>query len=203
MTLRPFPFALRVGTDICNVSRLRQLLLKQRRNQPFLFKFVKRVLTEPERAYFWHRFGPQHEVLSKVDAVAEYISGRYVATIDSKEAIRKACDHLEESTRGYHHIMILPITPPSDIKAHRSAPPRGLILDAVYEPRDTLAHDDAELEKNHSEYERIDANSLSGQLCEISISHDGDFATAVALVPTQPHHGTKASELKEGYFKTR
>jgi holo-[acyl-carrier protein] synthase len=29
----------------------------------------------------------------------------------------------------------------------------------------------------------VDVSELDGQLCEISISHDGDFATAVAIVP--------------------
>jgi phosphopantetheinyl transferase (holo-ACP synthase) len=29
----------------------------------------------------------------------------------------------------------------------------------------------------------VRVNDLSGQICEVSISHDGDFAAAVAMVP--------------------
>ena len=80
MPLRPFPHAFRVGTDICSVRRICQLLEKQRHDQPYLQKFVKRVFTHPERAYFWNRFGPQHAVFDKIDVVSEYIAGRYAAS---------------------------------------------------------------------------------------------------------------------------
>ena len=32
--------------------------------------------------------------------------------------------------------------------------------------------------------------SLEGQLCEVSISHDGEYATAVALVPGTKQDGS-------------
>jgi holo-[acyl-carrier protein] synthase len=65
--------------------------------------------------------------------------------------------------------MILPVSS-VDRSEHQSARPQGLILDKVY---DTESSDDT----------RVDVSGLDGQLCEISISHDGDFATAVAIVP--------------------
>ena len=51
-----------------------------------------------------------------------------------------------------------------------------MILDKVY---DTESSDDAPVVVST----RVDVSELDGQLCEISISHDGDFATAVAIVP--------------------
>ena len=63
-----------------------------------------------------------------------------------------------------------------DLSEHQSARPQGLILDKVY---DTESSDDAPVVVST----RVDVSELDGQLCEISISHDGDFATAVAIVP--------------------
>lgn len=84
MPLRPFPFALRVGTDICNVSRIRQLLAKQAYQQ----KLFKRIFTEPERTYLWHRFGPQHEVFGNLDVVSEYVAGRYIIILIFRQSVR-------------------------------------------------------------------------------------------------------------------
>lgn len=81
--------------------------------------------------------------------------------------------------------MILPITPHLDRKAHQSEPPRGLILDAAYEAQNASKHAEWKLSGHLPDNKHIDVDGLSGQLCEISISHDGDFATAVALVPSQ------------------
>lgn len=51
-----------------------------------------------------------------------------------------------------------------------------MILDRVY--------DEARGHKNFSGgMQEEEEEELDGQLCEISISHDGEYATAVALVP--------------------
>lgn len=78
MPLRPFPFALRVGTDICNVSRVRRLVAGKFEGRSYLNRFVRRILTDPEATYFWNRFGPQSELHTKLDAVAQYLAGRFV-----------------------------------------------------------------------------------------------------------------------------
>lgn len=82
--------------------------------------------------------------------------------------------------------MILPIAfaRPSE---HKSAAPQGLILDhSDYERRWNLM----EQESNDQGYRGetsgqnvVGVNDLDGQMCEISISHDDDFAAAVAMVP--------------------
>jgi holo-[acyl-carrier protein] synthase len=110
------------------------------------------------------------------------MKGRFAA----KEAIRKACDQFGSSERAFHHIMILPVAS-TGRTTHKSVPPRGLILDKEFSTPNTSASDSegpalGPMEKDASGIP-VDVNSLDGQLCEISISHDGDFATAVALVP--------------------
>jgi len=82
--------------------------------------------------------------------------------------------------------MILPVA--SDRQTtHKSAPPQGLILDEELDAHYTIVRDfkgpARVLVKKHASGVCFDVDSLDGQLCELSISHDGDFATAVALVP--------------------
>ena len=74
--------------------------------------------------------------------------------------------------------MILPITSPPATGASR---PQGLILrEKLHEqPDDDSAQQDA---RGHA-VTLFDVNSVDGQLCEVSISHDTDWATAVAVVP--------------------
>jgi holo-[acyl-carrier protein] synthase len=111
--------------------------------------------------------------------------GRFAA----KEAIRKACDHFGMSERAFHRIMILPVAS-NDRITHQSVRPRGLILDKEFSTPYTGASDSEDSaqgpKKKYGSGMHVDVNSLDGQLCEISISHDGDFATAVALVPSRP-----------------
>jgi holo-[acyl-carrier protein] synthase len=78
MPLRPFPFPFRVGTDICNVSRLRTIITRRSDNEPLrpLRQYLRRVLTDHERQYFWKRFGPEEAVLGKMDAVSQFLAGR-------------------------------------------------------------------------------------------------------------------------------
>ena len=80
MPPRPFPYALRVGTDICNVSRLRAVITRRSNGKSLrpLSQFLARILTSPERNYFWGRFGPPEEALKNLDAVSQFLAGRRV-----------------------------------------------------------------------------------------------------------------------------
>ena len=75
----PFPLPLRIGTDLCNVSRIRALITKRQHGKAGrpLCSFLSRVLTHPERSYFWERFGNEELVERKVDDVARFLAGRY------------------------------------------------------------------------------------------------------------------------------
>lgn len=70
--------------------------------------------------------------------------------------------------------MILPVTA-LDRKEHQSSRPQGLLLHE--------ALPEIEASNEGAAHAIFDVEALDGQLCEISITHDGDFASAVALVP--------------------
>ena len=99
---------------------------------------------------------------------------------------------MNKNARGFHQIIILPIDSIKEGK-HQSSRPKGLILDEVYEEvNETTSTDDERSRRNVAARNAIHVNELDGQLCEISISHDGDFATAIAIVPlmaSEPTHG--------------
>jgi holo-[acyl-carrier protein] synthase len=79
MPPRPFPYQLRIGIDVCNVPRIRNAISRSGAiNLPILNLFLRRVLTSPERAYFWNRFGT--EAHTKPDAVSQFLAGRYVVS---------------------------------------------------------------------------------------------------------------------------
>jgi holo-[acyl-carrier protein] synthase len=94
----------------------------------------------------------------------------------AKEAVRKACEHLG-SSNGFHSIIILPIAL-SKLTPGATSRPQALILrnrlpePPKPSPQATVNHDIS-----------FDIESLDGQLCEVSISHDSKYASAVALVP--------------------
>lgn len=86
--------------------------------------------------------------------------------------------------------MILPIAS-LDRNEHQSSRPQGLILDEVYKTR-ALSTDStgASFDGKAQSSLLLDVHELEGQLCEISISHDEDFATAVAIVPSMKGHSS-------------
>ena len=102
----------------------------------------------------------------------------------AKEACRKACVHLGFNTRGYQSIIILPVIIPA-VGEHKSSRPQGLILDTPYENRFGSMNIPVEGTVVRKSFVRssVDVDELDGQLCEVSISHDGDYATAAAIVP--------------------
>lgn len=81
MPPRAFPFPLKVGTDFCHIPRIRKILTKNIGNgaaetQPLL-NFLVKVLTWPERQYFWDRFKGDEEVAYRnLDKVSTYLAGR-------------------------------------------------------------------------------------------------------------------------------
>ncbi|KAF2261542.1 hypothetical protein CC78DRAFT_349950 [Lojkania enalia] len=190
MPPRPFPLSFKVGTDICQVSRIKNMVRQcydgignsDESTPSGLSRLLSSILTWPERRYFWARFRDAEAVYKNLETVSNYLSGRFAA----KEACRKACTHLG-SSNGRHSIMILPTIGSTGA----STAPRALILRTTlsgYQPkyhsiRDAVAIKLAESNRLFN----LDTSHLDGQLCEISISHDGGFATAVAIVPTLPN----------------
>ncbi|KAH8709987.1 hypothetical protein GQ44DRAFT_454371 [Phaeosphaeriaceae sp. PMI808] len=181
MPPRPFPYPFQVGTDICSIARVKNLLAQQSKGLPQVDRFLRRVLTPPERVYFWHRFGPRPEIFTKLDSVSEFLAGRFAA----KEAIRKGCHHFDRDERGLDRIIILPIETRHRSK-HQSTRPQGLVLDNRYVPTCTSGKTikDQKLVKNLDGGMITEVDALEGQLCEVSITHDCGFAMAIAIVPS-------------------
>lgn len=94
----------------------------------------------------------------------------------AKEAVRKACEHLG-SSNGFHHIIILPVTLSNSQPGATSRPQALLLRDRFIEP------DRSSPASTSIPGADFDIGSLDGQLCEVGISHDTDYASAVALVP--------------------
>lgn len=105
----------------------------------------------------------------------------------AKEACRKACDHLDKNTRGFQHIIILPLTS-AGWKEHQSQRPEGLVLHEALQGAEKI---------EAAEEAPFDVSTLDGQICEISISHDGDYANAVALVPGMKHTDSLSPTARE------
>ncbi|KAH7145853.1 hypothetical protein B0J13DRAFT_329482 [Dactylonectria estremocensis] len=171
--MRPFPFPLNIGTDICQISRIYRVL-----SSPRGTRFVKRILAPEEHAVEDVRLnvltrtpglsdnsrpleatiatamrqGQQaHEALAALDhemwKCAAFVAGRFAA----KEAVIKAHSHRRLT---FHDVVI----ERRAVEGERlgSGPPVARIKSA---------EDGAEADES----------------AMISISHDGDYATAVCL----------------------
>jgi hypothetical protein len=105
MPPRSFPLPLRIGNDICSVARVRDIVGKVNRagQHNGLHGFLRRVLTDPEQSYFWSRFGPRPQVSTKLDAVAEFLAGRYV-TLISVENLSNISTDLQQRKLFVKHV---------------------------------------------------------------------------------------------------
>jgi hypothetical protein len=84
MPPRLFPFPLLVGTDICHVPRIRKLCkaISYGNSGGAFDRFLRRILTHPERVYFRHRFGTNQDILSSdISPIANFLAGRYAIIV--------------------------------------------------------------------------------------------------------------------------
>ncbi|KAK2135080.1 hypothetical protein NOF04DRAFT_1202814 [Fusarium oxysporum II5] len=166
--LRPFPFPLNIGTDICQISRIYHIL-----SGPRALRFVNRVLAPEELAKKDARLNvlyqaaarkapsrratseaskslQPHEYITSKDPelwkCAAFIAGRFAV----KEATIKAHPHRHLT---FHDIMVERRLVKGEVLG--SGPPIARIRGGEGEAEDTSAM--------------------------VSISHDGDYATAVCL----------------------
>lgn len=80
--------------------------------------------------------------------------------------------------------MILPVTL-STRNGKKSSPPQGLILDQLLQDDNAIDnHDDSWDSVGRTTLKSWNMDHVEGQLCEISISHDGGFAVASAILPS-------------------
>jgi holo-[acyl-carrier protein] synthase len=182
---RPFPFpSLSIGTDIAHIPRIAKLVASQRK----LPRFLRKVLTSREERDFHLRFpqkvskgaeggsgfseGEQKSV-QRIDeaAAARFLAGRWAA----KEAVVKACawrkltfDEIQiRKDAGSRRVYGVVLDKPEVRKAMRQ----------MKNGEDARSGDTASQEHTVEGEEEAPA----GQIVKISISHDGEYATAVCL----------------------
>lgn len=51
-------------------------MLARGKQLPYVHRFTKKILTAPERAYFWNRFGPPEDISTKLDIASDFLAGR-------------------------------------------------------------------------------------------------------------------------------
>lgn len=185
-TLRLFPFpSLSIGTDIAHTPRIAKLVASQRT----LPRFLRKVLTSREERDFHLRFpktaskgtesdsgfseGEQSNLW--VDEASRFLAGRWAA----KEAVVKACSW---RSLTFDEIQIL--------KDAGSKRVYGVILDRP-EVRRAMrqmhkGQDGGDDDAASHEHTGSEEDSPAGQVVKISISHDGEYATAVCLAAEGP-----------------
>jgi holo-[acyl-carrier protein] synthase len=184
-TLRPFPFpSLSIGTDIAHIPRIAKLVASQRK----LPRFLRKVLTSREERDFHVRFPQKLSDSAESDsgfsennqnstrrideaAAARFLAGRWAA----KEAVVKAC--------SWRSLTFDEIQIRRDVGSRRVY---GVILDKP-EVRQAMQQmkngKDARSKDMASQEHTVEGEeeAPAGQVVKISISHDGEYATAVCL----------------------
>ncbi|GAB7324967.1 hypothetical protein MBLNU13_g08772t1 [Cladosporium sp. NU13] len=176
--LRPFPIpSLSIGTDIAHIPRIGRLVASQRT----LPRFLRKLFTSREERAFHLRFPPSSlesdsapsseggEAQRREDAAARYLAGRWAA----KEAVVKAC--------SWRRLMFDEIQILRDEGSRRVY---GVILDRPEVRRAMGGEGWGRKNETRSEAlgeDGVEDEDIPGQIVKISISHDGEYATAVCL----------------------
>lgn len=174
MAPRPFPFALRVGTDIVSITRIREALTRHRRpqNKSPWHPLLDRLFTQREQDIF-HRKFPHFTIADdkQLPRIFQHIAGRWAA----KEAVVKAAKP--------RRITLLDV---EILMQAESKEMYALIRDKTFVHK-TFKHLDLASAGNAdidtAADEESDENDPPGQMAAISISHDRDYATAVCIAP--------------------
>ena len=184
--LRPFPSpALSIGTDITHIPRVLRLV-----SSSTLFpRYLNRLLTAPERAAFQTRFDELLKQSSSTDSaeqifvlkgVARHLAGRWAA----KEAVIKACT--------WRRLVLSDV---QILKHEGSERVYGVILDQVKEREGLRRREEGIDLSKEVEVGMQDAeDERAGQIVKVSISHDGEYATAVCLAAEEPGEGDVGGE---------
>ncbi|KAK4544062.1 hypothetical protein LTR36_004560 [Oleoguttula mirabilis] len=230
MPPRPFPYPLSIGTDIAHTVRIQRIVAPVNANDAptRLFRFMRQFLTYREQQEFWARFkGARTALGPQLPHVARYLAGRWAAKEAAIKAVHwrtLSALHVQILRRqpGSHgggplYAVILDkpaASRPSGKRAHPpvSAEPASMepILDG-FQDADQLEHGDATaqapsgpgpskpLDDEYTPAELQD-DDIPGQIAQISISHDGEYATAVCLAAEEPSAGDVGGEAAARNF---
>ncbi|KAI9844802.1 MAG: hypothetical protein M1837_005220 [Sclerophora amabilis] len=189
MPPKPFPFPVSIGIDICHIPRIREIITKDENKR--LDRFTRRIFNTSERPDAqklidrYHRTRRREE--QSVEAhrnttllrLAEWLAGRFAA----KEAAMKAIssrrltwhDICVHSTGKAPYLTIL--DPPRrnpNCSAHEGGEKSASwpsTVKAVHEKGLTMSTSAAGMEEGVP----------NSRIARVSISHDGEYATAVVM----------------------
>jgi holo-[acyl-carrier protein] synthase len=191
MPPRPFPFPLRVGTDIVGVHRVRAAMAREavvkgearKMLQPFLHK----MLTARELKKFNSRYP---DVANAEDqdrdqdamAAAKHLAGRWAA----KEAAIKASKPRK--------LTLLDV----EILAQPTGEIYALIRDHTFVHKRSLIPegDGVATAQGDAAADKENQDDPAGQVAVISISHENEYATAVCIAPFGPMPGDVGGEAE-------
>ncbi|EMF10868.1 uncharacterized protein SEPMUDRAFT_150826 [Sphaerulina musiva SO2202] len=211
MPPRPFPFALRIGTDIVSQARLRDLITRPKAGHGTgtqLDAFLRRVFTEREQFVFWKRFAGFHvSNTQRLPLVVSHLAGRWAA----KEAAIKAVKPRKVTHRD---VEILQDRDTKELYALIQDHPN--VLGAPYfrikhldlqnnspaesEEKEPSVPSQGSMPNLESQEQQENPDDSAAQVAKISISHDADYATAVCLAAEDPIPGDVGGEAAARQF---
>lgn len=189
-----------------------------------LKRYLVRFLTYRESREFWHRFETSHDLFTNhIDHLTRYLAGRWAAKEAAIKAcqwrklsfkhiqiLRQAGGAKGRSTGVYALILERPASaygpaqtasgPTNDHEHHSEPPSQGheAAQPELLAEIETTALSEHRLSAKESDGDFVPAemqnDDLSGQIAKISISHDGEYATAVCLAAEQPAEGDVGGE---------
>ncbi|KAI9704851.1 MAG: hypothetical protein M1836_006631 [Candelina mexicana] len=194
MVPKAFPYPLGIGIDICHIPRVQNLIIRD--GGKWMNRFTKRILNNYERRVLQHKLETSN-ISRDSRQLAQWLAGRFAA----KEAAFKAV-----STRrlSWHDITIRDdrTTQPTEdrcslsTKSSSSSGSQIKPYALIHTPKKSASPSDVRTiggtwaEGTGKSATREDADrpggvyggwESEGQIAELSISHDGDYATAVVL----------------------
>lgn len=173
-----------IGTDICHIPRIARLIqankqicqLGQHPARRKLYAFTQHLLTDWEDCDLWRRY---HQDVAFRDhkRLTQFLAGRWAA----KEALFKAFSGIRELHRQNIEIRAhaetgVPVALISDEPGSRERTLTSLQCAEYYEH--LFGHRTTE----HPQPDELKVPEIEhGEYTSISISHDGDYSTAVAI----------------------
>ncbi|KJX94207.1 4 -phosphopantetheinyl transferase superfamily protein [Zymoseptoria brevis] len=194
MPPRPFPLQLGIGIDIIHKPRLRRLVLKDLDEARSLRALLRRMLTQSEQREFWGRMPPEGLLLQSehgIGTVVDYLAGRWAAKEAAIKAgkprnlrlmeveIRRAPEH--DGRRGVYAVILDHI---AEIGNQKNTLDRS--VDDTQDLDDVNTHE--------VDTAKLAEDDRPGQVARISISHDGEYATAVCMAAESPLPGDVGGE---------
>lgn len=207
MPPRPFPFALRVGTDIVSIDRIRNAITSTRRpdhGKTALGTFLQRLFTLREQKIFHLNF--PNLTLANADeqrlrTVSAHLAGRWAAKEAAIKAVKpRKCTLLDievlYSTQTHEMYALIRdktwVRPKGARTLKLTQEGDKEVAGAAVAETEIAAQDAAA--SAFTKQTRKEEHDPAGQVAALSISHEKEYATAVCIAPFGPLPGDVGGE---------